>query len=211
MATTKMSVTRALNELTLLESRVSRAISESAFATYKKASSKNVLNGRKTVEEFSQEAKASLQSVQALIERRKRIKELIVSSNAQTMVTIGSKEYTVASAIERKSSIELDKMLLNKLVSSFANSMSSVERANDKLENEISMLNTTYMAKENAMSETMLKMNQEYREQNETVLVDPLNIQKLIETMKNEIEEFENEVDFVLSESNSTHFIEIED
>ena len=211
MATTKMSITRALNELTLLESRISRAISESVFTTHKKASSKNVLNGRKTVEEFSQEAKASLQSVQALIERRKQIKELIVASNAVTKVTVGAKEYTVASAIERKTSIQLDKMLLNKLVSSFANSMSSVERANEKLENEISMLNTTYMAKENAMSETMLKMNQEYREQNETTLVDPLNIQKLIETMKNDIEEFENEVDFVLSESNSTHFIDIED
>lgn len=210
MATVRMSITRALNELSLLESRISRAISESNFSTYKKASSKNVLNGRKTVEEFSQEAKSSLQSVQALIERRRQIKELIVASNATTKITVGSKEYTVASAIERKTSIELDKMLLNKLVSSFASSMSNVERANDKLENEINMLNTTYLGKENAMSESMLKMNEDYREQNKTVLIDPLNLESLISKMKNEIEEFESEIDFVLSESNATNFIEVE-
>lgn len=210
MATVRMSITRALNELSLLESRISRAISESNFSTYKKASSKNVLNGRKTVEEFSQEAKSSLQSVQALIERRRQIKELIVASNATTKITVGSKEYTVASAIERKTSIELDKMLLNKLVSSFASSMSNVERANDKLENEINMLNTTYLGKENAISESMLKMNEDYREQNKTVLIDPLNLESLISKMKNEIEEFESEIDFVLSESNATNFIEVE-
>lgn len=211
MATTKMSITRALNELSLLESRISRAISESNFSTYKKASSKNVLNGRKSVEEFSQDAKSSLQSVQALIERRKQIKELIVTSNAVTKVTVGSKEYTVASAIERKNSIELDKMLLNKLMSSFANAMANVERANDKLDNEINNMNIAYMSKESSVSETMLKMNKEYREQNETVLVDPLNIEKLIEKTKNDIEEFESNVDFALSESNSTHFIEVQD
>lgn len=208
---TKMSITRALNELSLLESRISRAISESVFSTHKKASSKNVLNGRKTIEEFSQEAKASLQSVQALIERRKQIKELIVASNAVTKVTVGTKEYTVASAIERKTSIQLDKMLLSKMTTSFANSMTNVERANDKLENEINSMNIAYMSKENSVSETMLKMNQEYREQNETVLVDPLNIQKLIETMKNDIEEFESNVDFALSESNAITQIEVQD
>lgn len=211
MATTKMSITRALNELSLLDSRISRAISESTFSTHKKASSKNVLNGRKTVEEFSQEAKASLQSVQALIERRKQIKELIVASNAVTKITVGGKEYTVASAIERKTSIQLDKMLLSKLVTSFANSMTNVERANEKLENEINSMNIAYMSKENSVSDTMLKMNQEYREQNETVLVDPLNIQKLIETMKNDIEEFESNVDFCLSESNAINQIEVQD
>lgn len=207
----QMSVTRALNELSLLDSRISRAISEAQFSTYKKGASKTVLNGRKTVEEFSQETKSKHQSIVDLIERRKKIKELIVMSNAVTKVTVGGVEYTVASAIERKSSIQYDKMLLNKLVSSLANSTAKAEAENQKVENEINTMNLTYMSKENAVSNAMLKMNEEYREQNQTQIVDPLNLQNLIDKLRTEIEDFENEVDFALSESNSLTKIEIED
>ena len=211
MATTKMSITRALNELSLLDSRISRAISEGQFSTYKKASSKNVLNGRKTVEEFEKDAKASYQSINDLIERRKKIKELIVASNAVTKVMVGSVEYTVASAIERKASIEYDRMLLNKLVSSLANSVQNTEKANERVESEINNMNLAYVSKENTVSDTMLKMNQEYREQNKTVVIDPLNLQKLIDDLRHDIEEFENNVDFSLSESNALNHIIIED
>ena len=207
----QMSITRALNELSLLDSRISRAISEAQFSTYKKGSAKNVLNGRKTVEEFAKETKAKHQSIVDLIERRKKIKELIVMSNAVTKVTVGDVEYTVASAIERKYSIQHDKMLLNKLISSFASSSTKVEQENQRVENEINSMNLTYMSKENAVSDAMLKMNQEYREQNQSQIVDPLNLQALIDKLRTEIEDFENNVDFALSESNAVTKIEVQD
>lgn len=207
----QMTITRALNELSLLDSRISRAISEAQFSTYKKASSKNVLNGRKTVEEFQKDAKASYQSVVDLIERRKKIKELVVASNAVTKVMVGSVEYTVASAIERKASIQHDKQLLSKLIASLSNSVQYTEKANDKLEAEINNMNLAYMSKENAVSETMLKMNQEYREQNQTVIIDPLNLTTLIDKLRYEIEEFESNVDFALSEINAVTKIEVQD
>lgn len=207
----QMTITRALAELTLLDSRISRAISDAMLVTSKKNSAKNVLNGRKTVEEFNKEAKATYQSIQDLIERRKQIKELIVESNARTKVSIGGKEYTVASAIERKASIGYEKSLLGKLVNSLSQCERKVEDDNQRVENEINQMNLAYMSKDNSVSDTMLKMNTEYREQNQSILIDPLNLKETIDKLRKEIEDFESEVDFSLSESNSITRIEIAD
>lgn len=200
----EMTITRALNELSLLDSRINRSISDAMLITSKKNSAKNVLNGRQTVEEFVNEAKATYQSITDLIERRKRIKELIVESNAITKVVIGGILYSVASAIERKNSISYEKALLNKLINSLAYCERKVEDDNLRVENEINQMNLAYMSKDSSsVTDTMLKMNSEYREQNQSVMVDPLNLRKLIDELRKSIEDFENEVDFVLSESNS--------
>ncbi|MDR3596246.1 hypothetical protein [Clostridium sp.] len=50
----------------------------------------------------------------------------------------------------------------------------------------------------------------QYKEQNEWELVDGLKINDEINKLQNEIEEFENNIDFVLSESNAVTFIEVE-
>lgn len=207
----EISITRALNELELLDSRINRAIRESQFSTYRKNTATTVLNGRKTVEQFNEEAKSSLQSIKDLIARRKLIKELIVASNAVTKVTVGEVEMTVASAIERKTSIGYEKDLLSRLVSSLANANSQVERDNDRVESQIQDMNMAYISKDKAVSDAMLKMNEEYREQNKSVIVDPLNLESLINTMRKDIEDFENNVDFALSEINSITKIVIPD
>lgn len=207
----EISITRALNELDLLDSRINRAIREGQFSTYRKNTATTVLNGRKTVEQFNEEAKSSLQSIKDLIARRKLIKELIVASNAVTKVTVGEVEMTVASAIERKTSIGYEKELLSKLVSSLANANSQVERDNDRVESQIQGMNMAYISKDKAVSDAMLKMNEEYREQNKSVIVDPLNLESLIDSLRSDIEDFENNVDFALSESNSLNKINIPD
>ena len=40
-------------------------------------------------------------------------------------------------------------------------------------------------------------------------MLDPLNLEKKIKTLQNSLDEFNEEVDAVLSESNATTFIEI--
>ena len=41
--------------------------------------------------------------------------------------------------------------------------------------------------------------------------VDPLSLETLVKQLETEVEDFKNNVDFALSESNSTTFIEISD
>ena len=46
-----------------------------------------------------------------------------------------------------------------------------------------------------------------FMKRNEYELIDPMNVKKTIESLTAQIEEFESEVDAVLSESNATTFI----
>ena len=55
------------------------------------------------------------------------------------------------------------------------------------------------------------ELAQNTRDNESYVILDPLKLLKSIETLEQEIMEFESNVDFVLSESNSITSIEIED
>ena len=99
----KYSIHRALAELKLLDKRITKTIDNLKVITYKKG---NKLEYNITEEEFKAVVEADMQSVKDLITRRKEIKEKIVKSNAETLVTIAGKEMTVAAAIERKESIK---------------------------------------------------------------------------------------------------------
>ena len=112
----QISITQALNELKLLEKRINDKIGCTVFLTSKVNNETKVLNGKKTPEEFEKEAKADYASILDLINNRKVIKSKIVESNATTFVEINGKKYTVADAIERKSSIIYEQKLLQTLM-----------------------------------------------------------------------------------------------
>ena len=95
----KISITEALNELKLYDSKINKAIANAKLASAAKKSSDKV--GVVKKEEFEERAKASYQSVTDLIANRNALKSAIVKSNAVTEVTINGKTMTVAEAIER--------------------------------------------------------------------------------------------------------------
>lgn len=99
-------------------------------------------------------------------------------SNARTQVTIAGDAMTVAEAIERKSSIEHEKSLLAKFVQDWSLASSTYER----------------MAAAAAF-DTSDVMNAPH-------IVDPLDIRERIDKLREYIENFESEVDVILSESN---------
>ena len=110
----KMLVTKGLNELKLLDSRIHRKIEEGEFVGAAKVSVPNI-NGKMTKEAFKANAKADYQSIVDLIKRRNAIKAAIIQSNAITVVEVAGKRMTVAEAIDKKSAIEYEKTLLEKL------------------------------------------------------------------------------------------------
>ena len=70
----KMLVTKGLNELKLLDSRIHRKIHEGEFVGAAKVSAVNI-NGKTTKEAFKNNAKADYQSIMDLISRRNKIKK----------------------------------------------------------------------------------------------------------------------------------------
>lgn len=207
-----MTVTRGLAELKLLNDRINSKIGGSLLVLPNKKSNKKI-NGTYTIEEFSQNAKGQYQSIKDLIERRKKIKSAIVDSNSKTIVNVAGKEMTVAEAIERKESIQFEKDLLSHMTSQYNRSVSKMNTENEKVQLKLDELLNTSLGKEGKQKASEDEINiisRPYLDQNELVLVNPLEIHKEIEKLKEEIEQFEMEIDFTLSESNTITKIEID-
>ena len=201
---TTMSVTQALSELKLLRSRIQSAITSSSFITLKKK--RDLLD----VGRFATEANASYQSYNDLLNRYNKIKAAIVISNATTTVTIGDATYTVAEAVERKRSIELEKDMLSIMRNQYssaiaqhsAHTASEAARVERLLQSELSKDSKTNV-------ETITQLTETFLAQNKAEVIDPLNLSEKIDTTTKRIEEFETKVDWVLSESNGKTQISI--
>lgn len=208
--TRKISITEALNELKLYDSKIAKAIRGTNYVGAAKKSSN--LIGVQTKETFNKNASAGYQSVVDLIANRNKLKSLIVKSNAITEVTVNSKVMTVAEAIERKNSIQFEIDLLNTLKSQYATSSSTVLNENKKVDNQIDKLLETFTGKDTdkkITKEDQSAITEPYREKNEFELVDPIGIYEKIQVLESDIDGFESNVNTVLVLSNATTFIEL--
>jgi hypothetical protein len=143
-----------------------------------------------------------------LINRRQKIKNAIVKSNAVTLASINSVEMTVAEAIEYKASVEYEQNLLYKLRETYTQAQkqqtTKQEKAQLRLDQQIQgLLGDKSQASEiEALSEI-------FWERNKVELLDPCNILNCIRDLEQKIENFKAEVDYVLTESNSRTEIEV--
>jgi len=204
----KISVSRALAGVKLLDARISKEINNGKFVT-SVTGKKTVTNANLTKEDFDKYAKASKQSIEDLIKRRKAIKQKISLVNATTKVKIGVEEYFVAEAIERKQSINNDITYLNKLKQNLVNVENEINTKNNQMENKLDSLLSDKMGSEKSKTDEVIEFQKSYRDLNETKIYDVIGIKEVIEKLENEIYEFQSNVDFALSEINATTFIEI--
>ena len=207
----KISITEALNELKLYDSKISKAINNAKLAGAAKKSSDKV--GVVKKEEFIDRAKASYQSVTDLISNRNTLKSAIVKSNAITEVTINGKTMTVAEAIERKNSIAYDESLLSEMKKQYASDTDLVNKENQKVDNKVDELLATLIGKESnkeVSKETQEAIEVPYRQKNEFEFVDPIGLYDKIVELEAEIDGFNTSVDTALVLSNATTFIEID-
>lgn len=206
----KISITEALNELKLYDSKITKAITNATFCGAAKKSADKV--GVVNKENFNERAKASYQSCTDLIANRNALKSAIVKSNAVTEVEIDNTIMTVAEAIERKNSIGYDETLLNEIKRQYANVTATVDKENKKVDSKVDDLLTTLVGKES--DKKLSKEDQEavekpYREKNEFEFVDPLGLYEKIQTLEADIDGFKSNVDTALVLSNATTFIEV--
>lgn len=207
--TQTISVNRALSELKRLEQRISKKILNSDFVGAKKGISSLVKNIYK-VEDFNNKCKGDYASCLALISRRNKIKQAVVLSNANTKVKIDGVEYTVAEAIERKVSIDFERELLEKMKQDYRKWRHELDVQNMNMQDNLEKIMETLASgdKKGAESNELVK---KYREDNGWALVNPLDIERKIIELEEEIDGFESEVDFVLTESNAITMIEVVD
>lgn len=208
----EMSITRALAELKLLDKRIQKEIN--ATTNIGMTIGGKPMTGFSSVKEFEDKVKSNYQSVKDLIARRQKIKNAIVKSNAETFVTIAGNEMTVAEAIEYKSSIDYKKHLLNKLEDDYRRITVKYEQESENVKIRLDKFLESSFGKEfdkkKDEAERIKESSDGFMRLNEPKLVDPLDIKKQIEELSKHIDEFESEVDFTLSESNTITKITIE-
>jgi len=206
----QMTIHRALAELKLIDSRIEKAISV-IEPTGVMQTNKQV-NGFFKKEDFEAEAKAKLQSVVDLIDRKNKIKSAIVTANGVTQVEISGAKMTIADAINFKSVIVFKKNLIATLIKKHNAVKSKFTVENEKI-NNIALENAKIMIgkqddnKVKPTDEDVKNIVEPFVKRNEFHLVDPLRVEELTEKLQNEVNNFEIEVDAVLSEINAITII----
>lgn len=203
-----ITITEALNQLKNINARIIKETDNATLvSTYQIGRAPDRF---KSVEEFESTARAAFQSITDLIERRNKIKVGIVSSNAITNVIIGGQSYTVAGAIEYKSSIGLKNNVLRTLLAQSNKENGNKERAAAQVQARLDNLIEQNLGKDvKSNPEDVKNITDAFMARNDIKLADPLNSKLLIDKMSREIDDFLSNVDTQLSISNATTFIEV--
>ena len=208
----QISITRALSELKVLQKRFDKEVSQLDVISVQHGLTL-MKNSSVKPEDFSEKAKARLQSVEDLQKRIHLIKTKIQQSNAITVVKIGTQEMTVLEAIIKKSLIENQKDLLARLKKQLILANDNFEAATVSNENKIAK--QLEDATKNSTVKLDLEVEKQIKASVESLypikMIDPCKLSDKIKALEDEIEEFEANVDFALSESNALTQIEVGD
>lgn len=210
MTNEKMNVHKALCELKILDARITKEVSGFNPCGVTKAVAQRC--GSVPVPDFIEDVRSKYDSINALISRRNAIKRAVTLSNAVTKVVIDGVEYTVAEAIEMKNhGLENLNYLKRRIESCYADATYSIIRGNNELDHKADeYIKSVAGGDKKVMPEEIQKMRDNYVEPQTLQLVDPLNSQKIITTLTDNIDKFTSEVDSALSVSNAMTEIEIE-
>ncbi|SOC27586.1 hypothetical protein SAMN05880501_1246 [Ureibacillus xyleni] len=206
----RMTIHRALTELKNLKDRIHKATSEVNVIVPNRKSNEKI--GGVEVEEYKKQMQASYDKVIGLINYRNRLKTAVVQSNAKTIVTVAGEEMSVAQAIERKDSVHYEEGLFHTIQNQYRLAVAKVASENDKLPEKLETYLVNILGgKEKQTNKEEVEMHTKtFMNRNEYELVEPFNTVQIVEKLESYINEFKNEVDAVLSESNATTFIEVE-
>jgi hypothetical protein len=204
-----MSITQGLAELKLLDKRITKSLAYGVEWAQLRTKAKKVDEA-----ELKKTAQSEYQSYMDLVKRRDVIKRAIVLSNAQTQVTIGTgpKKWsgTVAEAIEHKSSVTYKKSLLAKMKSCIASLHTQYDNAIEAVEKRLDALLSSELGKDiKTNPETIAALTSSFMENNKVEFVDPLGLEKMAKELEEDIDSFESNVDWVLSEANGKTMIEV--
>lgn len=211
MSENKMSITRALNEIKLIEKRIEKKIN--AFIPCGVVKGDTPVTGYTSNKAFIDDKKGDYQSINDLISRRSEIKRKVVLSNAKTTVKIGDVEVTVAEAIDMKNSWVMSIIKLRDRISIVSNQCHDIyERNSAACQLAVDrQLEALYGRDNKKVTEDEIKAVQEpYIKNNGPNLVSVIDCNKTIEKLTEKVTEFTLNVDQVLAESNATTFITLD-
>ena len=216
----KMLVTQALDERDLLVKKIRDKIEKAKFADTIKRNEEKVIETKVSREEFSKDAESAYQQIQDLISRFQKIDAAIVASNATTMIKTSFGDYTVAGAISLRSRLrskgsfdgqsDFELSLRKKLENDLERSVLIANGRNMDLQKAADGMRLSILGKDSKVkNDKPLEVVDAYISENTTEIVDPLDIRKKVEKLREKRDTLLTELDTQIKVSNATTFIEI--
>ncbi len=216
----KMLVTQALDERDLLVKKIGDKIDKASFTDVKKHNETRVMEARMDEDGFCRDAESSYQQIMDLIERFQKIDSAIVASNAITMIHTSFGDYTVAGAISLRSRMrcsgsyeddaDFEQNLYIKMKNELDKRLITIDSKNKQLETTAENMRLSILGKDSkAKDDKPLAVVTTYVLENTSELVDPLDVKKKVEEIKERRSKLLSELDTQIKVSNATTFIEI--
>jgi len=209
----KMTLTEGLAEVKAIGKKLEKKIERAYFVDYCQGEEAKVtVETQQPVSKFEENAKASLQSIQDLFSRHEKIKAAIAKTNAETKVTIGKKEYTIAEAIGIKNTIDKKEALLGRMTHQYSFVIEKLERINREQRSRAHQETLSFLGGNTTDTNRDLyekNMNDKLRDKLYKIY-DPVNLRKKIEDLEEDIIDFKTNVDVALSKKNALTEFEID-
>lgn len=203
-----ITITRALTKTkTLQKSIISDLKSKRFIISLKKSEEKNIQSQCERI-------KANQQSISDRFNTIVKIKTLIAASNLNSVVEVAGKKVTVTEALAIKELMSLKKEYLRELRAQYAEAKREVETAEYSIERTLDS-NVSNISSDTDSSQVKehvdkLRESLEYSMGKIITSCNNKEPEDYIEEVKNKIESFEEEIDFVLSEHNALATIDID-
>ena len=201
----KMSITRALAQVKLIESKLGRA-----FAGFDVE-----INGKLkyfpnfTTEQFEKEALVEVNSFEDLFKNRLKIKSAIARANIDTKILLLGTEYSIIELIDLKNSSQYKKNVYTNLINNYNKCKSEDVNQDVKIENEVSkQVEVANSNKTQVSKDLTTTLTETYKTLWGGKIIG-LDINK-ISKEKEDLDKLVAEIDMILSEINSKTEIEVE-
>jgi uncharacterized small protein (DUF1192 family) len=201
------SITRALSELKTLKARYQKELREVQLVAVKHGKNLRSPYSSQKPEDFSKNSLAQIQSIEALEKRIVEIKTKIDQANSTTQVKIGSRTMTIQEALVEKSFLEFKKQRLHQYKSQLITAQREYDSALEENKRRVEKLAQDKAAEKSSEEEISKSIEIAYPIE----MIDATKLSERIKLLETEIEDFECNVDFALSEINSITKIEVSD
>jgi len=212
----RITLTEALAKLKLYDKKIKKQLlgfrNKEQVIDYVVGNDHKCKLSGKEINELKADAQAGIQKIQALMKNRNTLKAAIAQANAVTKITVNGKEYTIVQAIERKQGIENEKMLLDALEEQVAEVQNDVARINSRAQEKANQIIEAQVGSDakNKKTDEIESLYDLVYNKNRALIVDPTDIDALIKYMRDEIDDFEQNVDVALSIANAKTEIEVD-
>jgi len=150
-----------------------------------------------------------MQKIKDLRLNQESIRTALAIANANTSITINDKQYTIVEAIRKKNDVQIDRQITSKLAQSLQTSTKQADQNNQQVESNIQSLTEIKAGTANPSQdfikqarESMIALN------GATICNEKIAIEDL-RAITDSIENFENQIDYALSEINALTKIDV--